>query len=216
VDHSDSIRAMLLLDASAARHRELQRTLGQRLEFEPRRRQDVDFVFLVTKPRQARLLRPQLQFHHAADLPVYTTSHAWPGEISPQEAPDLAGLMLPDMPWLLVEDDLDPLSRNRLREVLPAAGGPYGRLYAMGMDAYGLLPHLARLQTSDQETLDGHTGNLYLDELNQVHRQLVWVRLDETPRILGYSPRLAPEVATGIATPSLLPDIAPGASATAP
>jgi outer membrane PBP1 activator LpoA protein len=120
------------------------------------------------------------------------------------------------MPWLLVDDELDPLSRTRLTEVLPAAGGPYGRLYAMGMDAYGMLPHLARLQTSDQETLDGHTGNLYLDELNQVHRQLVWVQLDETPRILGYSPRLDAEMAAGVATPSLLPEAVPVPPAPAP
>jgi outer membrane PBP1 activator LpoA protein len=195
-DHSEAIRGMLHLEASAARHQELQRVLGQRLEFEPRRRQDIDFVFLVTKPRQARLLRPQLQFHRAADLPVFATSHAWQGEISAQEAPDLEGLNLPDMPWLLIEDPQDPLARQRLRELLPAAGGPYGRLYAMGMDAYQLLPHLARLQSSTFETLDGYTGHLYVDGLNQVHRQLVWVKLGAEPEVLGYSPRLDAVTAT--------------------
>jgi hypothetical protein len=29
-----------------------------------------------------------------------------------------------------------------------------------------------------------------MDEINQIHRQLVWVLLDEEPKILGYAPRL--------------------------
>ena len=189
-DHSATIQHVLLLDASIARHRELQRLLGKRLEFEPRRRQDIDLIFLAAKPQQLRLLRPQLQFHHAEALPVYTTSHAWNGTVTPTEAQDVAGVLLPDMPWLLTENPDDPLSRARLQQILPAAGGPYGRLYAMGLDAYRLLPHLARLQSSPLESLDGVTGSLYLDGANQVHRQLVWAELDTTPKILGYSPRL--------------------------
>ncbi|MFM1890948.1 MAG: hypothetical protein RLZ44_25 [Pseudomonadota bacterium] len=198
-DHSDTIQQLLLLDASTARHRELQRLLGKRLEFEPRRRADVDLVFVAAKPQQLRLLRPQLQFHHAQDLPVYTTSHAWNGAVSAREAEDVAGVLLPDMPWLLTEDPEDPLSRSRLQELLPAAGGVYGRLYAMGLDAYRLLPHLGRLQSSPLESLDGHTGHLYLNGSNQVQRQLVWAELGDPPRILGYGPRLDLEQA---ATPA--------------
>ncbi len=189
-DHSDTIRQALLLDVSVARHRELQRLLGKRLAFEPRRRQDLDMVFLAAKPQQLRLLRPQLQFHHADDLPIYTTSHAWDGAVASHEAQDVAGVLLPDMPWLLTESEHSPLSRTRLQQVLPAAGGAYGRLYAMGLDAYRLLPHLGRLQSSPLESLDGHTGNLYVTADNHVHRQLVWVRLNVEPEILGYSPRL--------------------------
>ncbi len=106
------------------------------------------------------------------------------------EAQDVAGVLLPDMPWLLTESEHSPLSRTRLQQVLPAAGGAYGRLYAMGLDAYRLLPHLGRLQSSPLESLDGHTGNLYVTADNHVHRQLVWVRLNVEPEILGYSPRL--------------------------
>ena len=157
-DHSATIKQLLLLDASEIRHKALQRMLGQRLEFEPRRRADADIVFLVSKPRQARALRPQLQFHHAADLPVIATSHAWNGQVDAREAPDLAGIVLPDMPWILVNDTSDALSRERLTQTLPAAGGAYGPLYAMGIDAYRLLPHLARLQSSPLESLDGYTG----------------------------------------------------------
>ena len=189
-DHREPIEQLLLLNASKQRHWALQKLLETRVEFEPRRRQDVDMVFIGSKPKQTRLLRPQLQFHHANDLPVYSTSHAWSGEIKDREAQDVAGIYLPDMPWLLTEGDESPLSRKSLQQTLPAAGGPYGRLYAMGLDTFLLLPHLTRLQSSPIETLQGHTGNLYVGPANLIKRQLVWARLDETPEILGYSPRL--------------------------
>src|SRR5690606_9293458 len=55
------------LDDSRGRHRQLQGVVGTALEFEPRRRQDLDMVFMVGSPREARLLTPQLRFHRAGD-----------------------------------------------------------------------------------------------------------------------------------------------------
>ena len=60
----------------------------------------------------------------------------------------------------------------------------------MGIDSLRLVPHLKRLQSSRYESLDGITGNLYMDGRNRIHRQLVWVVLDKEPQILGYSPRM--------------------------
>lgn len=190
-DFGQPIKRLLHLDQSEARRRALERLLGQRLEFEPRRRGDVDFVFVAARNQQARLLRPQLQFHHAADLPVYATSHAWDGELDANEALDLAGILLLDMPWLVDTEQNDPLSRASLARSFPAVDSAYGRLYAMGMDSLRLLPHLARLQSARYESLDGRTGKLHMDALHQVHRQLVWTRLGKSGNeVLGYTPRL--------------------------
>jgi outer membrane PBP1 activator LpoA protein len=190
-DYGQAIQRLLHLDQSVARKRELERLLGQRLEFEPRRRADADFVFVAAGNTQARQLRPQLQFHHAADLPVYTTSHAWDGELDDTEALDLSGILLPDMPWILDTDQGDPLARNNLAQSFPASTSAFGRLYAMGMDSLQLLPHLARLQSALYESLDGRTGKLHMDALHQVHRQLVWTRLGSRGNeVLGYTPRL--------------------------
>jgi outer membrane PBP1 activator LpoA protein len=190
-DYGQSIQRLLHLDQSKARRQALQRLLGQRLEFEPRRRGDVDFVFVAAGNTQARQLRPQLQFHHAADLPVYTTSHVWDGQLDDSEAPDLKGILLPDMPWILDTDQTDPLARGNLAQSFPASTSAFGRLYAMGMDSLQLLPHLARLQSAVYESLDGRTGKLHMDALHQVHRQLVWTRLDSGGnQVLGYTPRL--------------------------
>jgi hypothetical protein len=188
-DYSDTITSLLHIDRSRARHQELQRWLGQRLEFEPHRRDDVDAVFVAARPVQAQGIRPQLQFHHAADLPVYATSHAWLGELSHSQVQDMSGIMLADIPWLVTDGDAAD-SRSQTARYLPQTGSAYGRLYAMGIDAMRLVPHLKRLQSSRFESLDGNTGNLYMDEANQIHRQLVWIRLGEPPEILGYAPRL--------------------------
>ena len=189
-DFTDTITAVLHLDQSAARSREIESWLGRRVEFEPRRRDDADAVFMAARPVQAQGIRPQLQFHHAGDLPIYATSHAWSGQLAPNQVEDMKGIMLADIPWLLSNSTGDADTRNTITRHLPKSGSAYARLYAMGMDALRLVPHLKRLHSSRYESLDGSTGNLYMDEVNQIHRQLIWVLLGEEPKILGYSPRL--------------------------
>ena len=189
-DYSDTITQVLHIDQSAARHNEMERMLGRQLEFEPRRREDVDAIFLAARPVQAQGMRPQLQFHHAADLPIYTTSHAWVGQLSASQVEDMRGIRLADIPWMLndgstIEHDQETVTRYLAKN---AAG--FARLYAMGMDALRLVPHLKRLQSTRYESLDGSTGNLYMDEVNQVHRQLVWLILDAEPQVIGFTPRL--------------------------
>lgn len=184
-DYSPSITSLLHIDQSKARHKQVQRWLGQKLEFEPRRRQDADAVFIAAHPRQAQSFPPLMQFHHAAELPLYATSHAWSGKLSAQQLADMRNLQLPDIPLIV-----DTHERQRLTEALPGINNGLARLYALGMDALQLVPHLRRLQSSPYESMDGQTGNLYMDAENKVHRQLVWLRLDEPPQIMGYAARL--------------------------
>ena len=220
-DYSGPIRALLHIDASKNRRRELQRILGRKVKFEPCRRQDADFIFFAAKPRAARQIRPLLQFHRAADLPVYATSHAYAGRPDADKDRDLEGLKFPDMPWLLLSGADDSLSQEALAAVFPNARLRYQRLYAMGIDSFNLLPHLRRLKTSPWETLDGQTGNLYLDGINQVHRRLVWAQIRKgLPRVLGYAPRIESDLmAPGDGLPPLMLRPAPapaGAPATTP
>ena len=62
-DFKAPIQQLLNLDQSRQRHQGLVRTLGRQLEFEPRRRQDAQFIFLAASSRKAREIRPQIQFH---------------------------------------------------------------------------------------------------------------------------------------------------------
>jgi uncharacterized protein len=135
-DHSEPIRALLSLDRSEERHRALTAALGVKTQFEPRRREDVDLVFLVARPDQARLLGPQLRFHRTGELPIYATSLVHDG--SPPAA-DLNGLRFCDMPWMLSPDG--PLAglRGELQALFPGRPREQVRLLALGHDAWTLV-----------------------------------------------------------------------------
>ena len=78
---------------------------------------------------------------------------------------------------------------------LPTANGTGGRLFALGTDAYGLLPYLARLQADPGSRLDAQSGLLWLDAQGVVHRQLLCAEFAEgLPRLIGYTP--PPRLAT--------------------
>ena len=78
-DLAQPVRALLDIDASEERARKLRRTLRRAVSHEAFPRGDLDFVFLAGFPREARLLRPQITFLRAPDLPVYSTSHVFGG-----------------------------------------------------------------------------------------------------------------------------------------
>ncbi len=190
-DFGEPIQAMLDLDQSKQRRTQLTSLLGETLEFEPRRRADVDFIFVAANPVKARQIRPQLQFHHAIDLPIYTTSHAWQGFIDIDKDRDIEGILFPDIPWLLANEGEEALSLNNFKQLTRRQQSDSFRLVAMGIDSYQLPGHLARLQNSELEALDGKTGQLYMDQLNNLHRQLIWAQMkNSTPQVIGYAPRL--------------------------
>lgn len=212
-DFSIPIRTLLNIDESFQRRRSLRNALGRKIEFVPRRRQDADFIFLLAKTRMARQIRPQLQFHHATKLPVYTTSHSYSGKPAPKKDLDLEGVVFPDIPWLLTSEEDQPLSRIQIEQTLAKKSSSYGRLYAMGIDSYRMMPHLSRLRSSPRETLEGKTGILSIGQNNQIHRQLVWAKMKKgTPEVIGYAPRLEEKrsVSTPISKPRTRPS--PGQS----
>src|SRR3546814_8291778 len=59
---------------SEDRHRSLTTTLGEKSEFEPQRRADIDMIFLGARGQDARALIPQLLFNRAGGLPIYATA----------------------------------------------------------------------------------------------------------------------------------------------
>jgi outer membrane PBP1 activator LpoA protein len=175
-DHSRVISTTLNLDDSKAREAELARVLGQRLEFEPRRRQDVDFFFLLATPEQARLIRPQLSFFRAQQVPVYSTSHVYSGLPDRARDMDLNGLVFCGMPWTLEADSPWQELKRNLDERWPDNAASHERFYALGIDAYRIVPYLDRFESGLLGSYQGVTGNLTLDTRQQVHRTLMWAK----------------------------------------
>jgi uncharacterized protein len=172
-DYSDTITTVLRISDSSARHRRLESILGTKLQFEPRRRGDIEFIFAPAQANIERLLRPQLRFHFAGSVPTYATSDAF--EPDPHNNQDLEGLMFPDMPWMLGSDLADAV-RNALQTAYPNGGGPRrNRLFAFGFDAYRLATALHGGTTSIQ--VEGLTGRLTLDPDHRIHRELGWAQI---------------------------------------
>lgn len=190
-DYSVTITELLRLDASKARHRRLENLLGRKLAFQPRRRGDIQFIFAPsTSPQAARLLRPQLRFHYAGDLPTYSTSDAYAPDASANR--DLDGLIFPDMPWVF---DVGPRStqvHDALRAAWGEEGTARGKLFAFGYDALQLA---VALPSGGAASIDGLTGKLHFDDNRRVRRELVWAQIAD-----GQA-RLLPEGASAPAGP---------------
>lgn len=193
-DFSAPIQQFLNLDESRSRYRALRRITGKDIEFEPRRRNDVDFIFMAAFPRQARLIAPQLRFHHASDLPVLATSHSYAGTPNPKEDRDMEGVTFCDIPWVLEGTKPEPTLFPLVSRLWPEALERYPRLFALGIDAYHLVPYVGWLKKEPHERYAGQTGDLHLDEQAVVHRTLRWAQFRSgTPQLITEPIASAPE-----------------------
>jgi len=184
-DYSLPIRRLLNVDESQARRKSVRRIIGEKIEFIPRRRQDIDFIFMAAFSRQARVIRPQLRFHHAPKVPVYTTSHAFSGTVDPQMDRDMDGVMFADMPWTLAPDEVGQHLKADIARAWPGAAKRYTRLHALGVDAYRVIDQLNTLRRNRTEHFAGETGELSLDMANRLQRRLLWARFQRgVPQLL--------------------------------
>jgi hypothetical protein len=176
-DFRDTLIPLMGLDASEQRYRALKGVLGRSLDFEPRRRQDIDFLFLVARPLKARQLVPQLKFHRSGDLPLIATSHAYTGTPDPQQDIDLNELIITDIPWMFADsnESSDPVEQQ-LQSQSQVSGGSLLRLYAMGVDAYRLVAELNSMSRDEQQVYHGATGDLTVNGQGQVQREMPWGR----------------------------------------
>jgi outer membrane PBP1 activator LpoA protein len=171
-DFSSEIENLMGLSGSVQRYTRMRANLGTSLQFDPRRRQDAEFIFLAAAAGPGRLLKSQLKFHYSGDIPAYSTSSV--NSLDGRSDADLNGIMFADTPWLI---DPQPWIRY-----LPDAYAEHwpeerrlGRLHAMGYDAYNLVASLYA-NRGEMAELDGATGTLFLDQQGRVHRRLAWAQ----------------------------------------
>jgi hypothetical protein len=138
-------------------------------------RADATFIFIAGTAAAARLIVPQLKFHYADDVPVYSTSDSF--EPDPTANNDLDGMFFPDMPWMISADPVTSQIRDSVRAAWPARTARRDRLYAFGFDAYRLVPALQSRSFSESGTISGVTGKLRLDEHNRIRRELDWAQI---------------------------------------
>ncbi|MEW5248077.1 penicillin-binding protein activator [Microbulbifer sp. 2201CG32-9] len=165
----------LLIPESKARESALRRKLAAPLEFTPRRRGDVDMLFLVAQPQQARQINPMLTYFYASDLPVYATSHVFQGSVDRTRDRDINGVRFTALPWLFESDNRT--KRSIEDEASPAPA--FARLYALGADAFRLLPRLPMLRQFPAQKVYGLTGALSLSADGRIEREQIWAQIDK-------------------------------------
>lgn len=173
-DYVKVIQHALQLDSSHVRSREIRGLVGH-IEFEPRRRQDIDMIFLAAQAAQARQVKPTLAFHYAADIPVYATSQVYTGAPNPKLDQDMNGIRFSTLPWLFNKNLEEKQSITRHTE----NNASLQPLYAMGVDSFHLYPRLRQLETIKKSHFYGQTGKLNLNEDKQFVRQQVWAEFEK-------------------------------------
>ncbi|MGC4029856.1 MAG: penicillin-binding protein activator [Steroidobacteraceae bacterium] len=185
-DLTAMITRSLAVDASRARLRRVQQIVGgAELNFEARRRTDVDFILAAGQQSLAlRQILPQLRFFGAGDVPTYVTADGM--DTDPAANRDLEGALFTDMPWAL--DDSGPVAdvRSSTQPLWAARGARLSRLFAFGYDAAALAVALSARQ-GPSGPIAGLTGRLSITADGRVERDLDWARISE-----GTSRRLDP------------------------
>jgi outer membrane PBP1 activator LpoA protein len=179
----------LRINESRARHRRLEEVLGGSLQFEPRRRADVQFIFAAGQPVATRQIRPQLRFYYAGDVPTYMTSDGF--DPDPAANRDLDGVLFPDMPWILQESGPVAETRATTQQAWADKGPRLPRLFAFGFDAFNLMQALRAQGEAGRDAaaglpLAGVTGRLSVDADRHVRRELDWAQVrNGQPRLIG-------------------------------
>ena len=166
-DFTPLLKPPLQIDLSEERGRKLKRFINSRIQFDIRRRQDIDLVVVLGYPVIARQIKPALDFLYASDLPVVATSHIYNGSQQTNLDRDLSGVEFSAMPWTLTGhliNDLQPDQRLHTA---------YRHLYAVGHDAFLLHKNINRLEDDNAIPLFGATGILSLSN-GMVVRQSKW------------------------------------------
>ncbi len=169
-DYSDVIKRVMAIDSSEARADSLLDLLPRtNMEFTPRRRNDIDFIFLIANPGQGRQIKPTLAFYFAGDIPVYATASIYDGLNNQSTNQDLNGIVFTTEPWVL--NSSDPLKTEITSNLRPVQG-TLQRLRAMGIDSFRLYARLRQFADKEIDSLQGATGTLSMSENGIIHRNL--------------------------------------------
>jgi len=172
-DYNDMLTRLLKIDESEQRKIELQARLGIRLNFEPSRRYDFDFIFMAANPQEGRELKPLLRFHDAGDVPVFAMGRIYNGKVQPAIDQDLDGIVFPSTTWQLQTAEADIPALESIRD------GTFGNLYALGRDAWNVLPWLPLLQKDPDLWYPGDVGGLRMQANGHLERQPAWAQFSD-------------------------------------
>jgi outer membrane PBP1 activator LpoA protein len=179
-DLDQKVKQLLRVDSSINRKNKLERMLGRNIVYEMRRRQDADFIFMLSKPIEARRIKPFIDFYFALDLPVIATSRIYSGRPAPQLDNELDGIEFSDIPLYISQQAEIMQTRESINQIDPEIlKDSSGRLFSLGYDAYQIISQISRLQAFPDYRWYGLSGEIGIDESGFVHRYLTWAKFQK-------------------------------------
>ncbi|MGS2718991.1 penicillin-binding protein activator [Paraglaciecola aestuariivivens] len=174
-DMRERVSDMLDVSQSKARIGQIERLADVEVFGVERNRLDIDAIVLFANSEQTELLNPIIEaslspFARNA-FSVFASSRSYSLNLSNNSIRDLRNLTFTDMPWMLPEHNWQTLA-DEIQQLWPQKHDALLRLFAMGYDAYHLLPNLRRLKTLSHTASQGLTGDIYIDPEGVIHRRL--------------------------------------------
>ncbi|MEE4173277.1 MAG: penicillin-binding protein activator [Xanthomonadales bacterium] len=168
-DHSGKLTRLLQIQDGRDRRRRLQSLLNLPLEFEDSRRDDFAAFFLAADPVLGRQLKPQLRFFDAGSKPVFAMSRVYSGAPDPSRDGDLNGVVIPTTRW-----SLEPTAVDDTATLESLRNGAFASLYALGRDAWDILPWLDLMRRNPGFAYPGAVGDLQLGADGRLTREPAW------------------------------------------
>lgn len=178
---SDVVAALLEVDASKERIKEIKSLFRAEIESETRSRADIDSIYILGDSTETRLLKPYLDVNvstFAERIPLFATSRSYSKRINITDKSDLDGLYFTEQPWMLPGVEQRQL-RDSFDLLWPEQADIEQRLFAMAFDAVTVITELKQLSAIPGREFRGLTGRLSLQMNNQFVRRLKWAQYKE-------------------------------------
>lgn len=170
-----TVKRIFSVHQSEQRNKSLFNRLNRSLKTKERRRKDIDVIFLAVPPTTARRLVPELRRYQTSDIVFYATSNIYTGDIDPRKDKDINGVLFTEIPWITdIENKYSSLNRAIERHQKSSQATNHKRLYAFGIDAYQLIPHISKLILQPTHVYSGKIGSIKFNKKGQLSRTLNW------------------------------------------
>lgn len=147
-----------------------------------RNRRDVDAFVVFAKPDEIELINPiiesSISLFSGEHVPVYATSYSYDHKQNKNTQRDLRNLIFTDMPWVLPTGRESVLS-NSVDSLFNEPPTGFLRLFAFGYDALSLIDNLSKLNTFSHMSISGLSGELRIDDRQQVDRELPFLVIND-------------------------------------
>lgn len=177
----EGIDGLLAIDDSKARIRQLENMATNEVHAIERSRRDIDAIIVFANASQTELINPIIESSISpfADLvPVFASSRSYSSQLNKNSLRDLRNLTFIEMPWMLPSANLRYF-QNLTQKLWPNRNDTENRLFAMGYDAFNLIPALRFLKTINQTSFQGLTGKIILNTHGETIRSLTWAQVEE-------------------------------------